>query len=274
MRITTSFRLIAVPLALGALLCSVAPFLFSQSTALTGKQVIDAAIAALGGDEFLHMQNRVASGRVYSFFHDELKGLDLATIYTEYTDPRPAKGLATREREVLGKKQDYSFLFLADQGWDVTFRGARPIPDETWERYARSTENDVLYWLRVRRSEPGTDLDFIGSEVYISRHVEIVEITDAASHTIRVYFDHNSKLPVRQIFSWLDPETRQRNEEIAVYDKYRDIGRGIMWPFSIERERNGYKTYQFFANKVEANKGLPPNIFDLPAGAKMLKKVD
>lgn len=222
----------------------------------------------------MHMQNRVASGRVYSFFHDELKGLDLATIYTEYAESKPQKGLAVREREVLGKKQDYSFLFLADQGWDITFRGARPIPDESWDRYARSTENDILYLLRARQGEPGMDFDFVGSQVYISRHVEIVDITDATSRTIRVYFDHNSRLPMRQIFSWLDPETRQKNEEIAVFDKYRDIGQGIMWPFSIERERNGYKTYQFFANKVEANKGPPPKVFDLPSGAKMLKKVN
>ena len=47
-----------------------------------------------------------------------------------------------------------------------------------------------------------------------------------------------------------------------------------MWPFSIERERNGYKTYQFFANKVEANQTIPPRTFELPSKAKMLKKVD
>ncbi len=107
-----------------------------------GKQVIDSALQALGGSNFLAMQTRTASGRVYSFFHDRLSGLDLATIYTQYLASRPANGLAIEEREVLGKKHDYSYLFLPDQGWDVTYRGARPIPDENWQNYIRSTGNE------------------------------------------------------------------------------------------------------------------------------------
>jgi len=82
-----------------------------------------------------------------------MNGFDVTTIYTEYLDNKPAKGLWVREREVLGKKQDYSYLYLADQGFDVTFRGARPLPDENWDRYARTTKNDILYLLRFRRDD-------------------------------------------------------------------------------------------------------------------------
>jgi hypothetical protein len=239
-----------------------------------GKEVVDAAVQALGADKFLQMQTRVASGRVYSFFHDRMSGLDLATIYTEYLNSKPAKGLAMRERELLGKKRDYSYLFLSDQGWDVTFRGARPIADDVWQQYVRTTENNILYFLRMRNKEPGLQFDYISSEVYVTRHVDIVDITDAQNQTIRVYFDYNSKLPIREVFSWLDPQTKERNEEVTVFDKYRDIGQGIMWPYSIEREKNGYKTYQLFAEKVQANVTVPTNMFELPPAAKMLKKVD
>ncbi len=239
-----------------------------------GKDIVDRAIAGLGGDRFLHMQNHVASGRVYSFFHDQLSGLDVAKIYTEYLPEKPAKGLAVREREVLGKKQDYSFLFLEDQGWDITFRGARPIDDETWDRYSRITENDILYLLRVRYNEPGMQYDYVGSEVILSAHVEIVDITDTKDRTIRVYFDHNTMLPVRETYTWLDPDTKYRNDEVTEFDKYHDAGGGIMWPYSIERERNGYKTYQLFATSVQANQELPAKIFELPPGSKKLKKVN
>ncbi len=245
-----------------------------QSAPNRGKDIVGQAIAALGGDRFLNMRYRLASGRVYSFFHDELSGLDIAKIYTEYLPERPPKGLALREREVLGKKHDYSYLFLPDQGWDITFRGARPIDDERWDRYARSTENDVLYILKVRSKESGMQFDYVGSDAYLSTHVEVVDITDAADRTVRVYFDHNTKLPIRQTFTWMDPETKYRNDEMADYGKYRDIGGGIMWPFTIERQRNGYKSYQLFANTVEAGQVAPPNTFELPAGAKKLKKVN
>lgn len=261
-----SIALLSVALGAAALLTA-------QSDS-KGKQVIDKAIDALGGERFLHMQNRAARGRVYSFFHDQLSGLDVATIYTEYVAPRPAKGIGLREREVLGKKRDYSYLFLPDQGWDVTYRGARPIPDETWERYVRATENDALYILKVRHDEPGLIFDYIGSDVYLSTHVEIVDITDSQSRTVRVYFDHNTMLPTHVSFSWMDAATKEHNDEMIEYDKYRNIGDGVMWPYSIERERNGYKTYQMFATNIEANQQIPANTFELPAGAKVLKKVD
>jgi hypothetical protein len=234
---------------------------------------VDQAVAALGGDRFLHMRYRMSAGRVYAFFRDQMSGLDLATIWTEYLDSPPAKGLAIREREYLGKKQDYSYLFLSDQGWDITFRGARPIPDEDWQRYARSTENDILYMLRARHNEPGMTYDFIRSDVYLSTHIEVVEITDAQGQTVQVFFDHNTKLPIRQTFEWRDPNTRERNQEVTDYSKYRDAG-GVMWPYSIERARNGYKSYQMFANEVKVGEAPPPNAFELPPGTKTLKKID
>jgi len=248
--------------------------LAAQTNANKGKQLCDQSIAALGGERFLHMQNRVESGRVYSFFREQISGLDIAKIYTEYLSDRPAKGLALRQRQVFGKKQDYSVLFLSDQAWDVTFRGARPVSDEKWQRYLRSTENDVLYILRVRYNEPGMQFDYIGTDVYQSTHVEIVDITDAQDRTVRVYFDHNTLLPVHQAFSWIDQETRYHNDEVTEFDKYRDAGGGIMWPYTMQRERNGYKTYQIFSDKVEVNQSLPSKTFELPPGVKVLKRVD
>jgi hypothetical protein len=255
-----------------ALLC--AGILSAQTSRDKGRQLCDQAIAALGGDHFLHMQNRFESGRVYSFFREQLSGLAIAKIYTEYLSEKPAKGLAIRERQAFGKKEDYSVLFLGDQAWDLTFRGARPISEEKWQRYLRTTENDVLYILRVRYNEPGMQFDYIGTDVYHTRHVEIVDITDAHNQTVRVYLDHNTNLPAHQAFSWIDPETRYHNDEVTEFDKYRDITGGIMWPYTIERERNGYKTYQMFAEKVEVNQPLPPKTFELPPGVKVLKKVD
>jgi hypothetical protein len=258
---------------LGVALCC-ATILSAQSSTNKGKQLCDQAIAALGGDRFLQMQNRIESGRVYSFFREQLSGLGIAKIYTEYLNEKPPKGLAIRQRQVFGKKQDYSVLFLSDQAWDITFRGARPIADEKWQRYVRTTENDILYILRVRYNEAGLQFDYIGTDVYQSKHVEIVDITDAQNRTVRVYFDHNTVLPLHETFSWIDPETRYHNDEITEFDKYRDVGGGIMWPYTMERARNGYKTYQIFSERVEVNQPLPPTTFELPPGAKVLKKVD
>ncbi|MBV8828176.1 MAG: hypothetical protein JO108_03000 [Acidobacteriaceae bacterium] len=273
MRITTFNMHCRVSAVLLSVIVSGFPQINAQSADAPdkGKQVVDAAVAALGGERFLDMHTRVASGRIYSFFKDEMSGSDIARTYVEYVDGKP---LGIREREVLGKKQDYSYLFLPDQGWDITFRGARPVEDEAWERYRRSTENDILYILKVRHNEPGFTYDYIANEVHVSTHVEVVDITDSQNRTVRVSFDYNTKLPVRQTFTWLDPDTRYRNEEVTEFDKWRNAGDGVMWPFTIERSRNGYKSYQMFASSVEVNAPIPTNTFELPAGAKVLKKVN
>ena len=238
-----------------------------------GKQVIDQALGALGGDKFLNFHTRTLSGRIYSFFHNELSGFDRARTYTEYLMPPAEGGLGIRERQLLGKKQDYSFLYLPGQAWEITFRGARPVEDAVWDRYRRTTENDIFYILKVRHNEPGMIYDFIGSEVYLSRHVEIVDITDAKRRTVRVYFDHNSHYPIRQSFEWMDDKiSSQRDDEITNFDKFRDIGGGIFWPYTIERTRNGYKVFQVFADSVEANVEPPPRTFELPAGTQILRK--
>jgi hypothetical protein len=266
-------RLSGARVALASLLAS-ACLLIAQSDSDKGKQIVDKAVAALGGDRFLQMRNRVTRGRIYAFFRDRLSGLDVTTTYTEYLPARPASGLGLREREVLGKKQDYSYLFLPNQAFDITYRGARPLPDESWQRYLRITENDILYILKVRHDEPGMLYDYVGSDVYLSTHCEVVDLTDAQSRTVRVFFDHNTLWPIHQSFTWMDPDTKEHNEEVTDFDKYRDIGGGIMWPYTIARERNGYKSYQMFATTIEANQSIQSKLFELPPGAKILKKVD
>src|SRR5438128_9316218 len=113
----------------------------AESNLERGKRVVDAALAALGGKQFLGMQDRVETGRAYSFYREELSGLSIAKIYTRYlTRPEPpvAAFLGVRERESFGKKEDNAVLLTETEGYEVTFRGARPIPAEQYERFRES----------------------------------------------------------------------------------------------------------------------------------------
>src|SRR5947209_17714165 len=90
-----------------------------------GKRVVMEAVNALGGDNFLNMNDRVETGRAYSFYRERLSGLSIATIYTRYLPVKKPGELAVRERQMFGKKQDFGVLLMEDgEGWDVTFRGA------------------------------------------------------------------------------------------------------------------------------------------------------
>ena len=96
----------------------------AQSMEERGRKVIDDAIAALGGEKFLTMQDRIETGRAYSFFHDELSGLSVAKIYTRYIPVPPNRtgiDLGIQERQAFGKNEDYYVLFRQEGAWEVTF---------------------------------------------------------------------------------------------------------------------------------------------------------
>lgn len=246
-----------------------AAFSGAETPAATrGKKVIDAAVAALGGDKFLEMQDRVETGRAYSFYRDDLSGLTIAKIYTRYLTVDPTKSaheLGVRERQSFGKNEDSAIVLREDGGANITYRGPKPIPVEDFERYRETTLHNIFYILRQRLHEPGMDFEFVGSDVVDRVPVDIVDVIDAGNSTVRVYFHQTTKLPVKQSFSRLDPKTKDRDEEVTRFDRYRD-NQGIRWPQQITRERNGEKIYQIFAESVSFNQDLTDDLFTIPAG--------
>ncbi|HLG95696.1 MAG TPA: hypothetical protein VKX49_05225 [Bryobacteraceae bacterium] len=238
-----------------------------------GKKIINDCLQAMGGDRFTGMQNRIESGRAYSFYNQNLSGLSIATIYTRYDSGinDTAHELAQHERENFGKKQDYGVLFGANDAWDITYRGARPLAADTYTRYKETTLRDIFYILRVRLHEPGMIFESRGADVLQNVPVDIVDITDADNRTTTVYIHQITKLPVREVFYRRDPITKDRIEEVTVFTKYREVD-GIQWPFTIERERNGEKIYQMFSDAVEVNNPKATDtLFALPSNIKMLK---
>ncbi len=76
---------------------------------------------------------------------------------------------------------------------------------------------------------------------------------------------------MRQVFFRRDPVTKDRNEEVTHFTKYRDAG-GVQWPFAIERDRNGEKIYEIFSTSVEINdQEGSADLFMLPSTIKLLK---
>ncbi|MGA2602342.1 MAG: hypothetical protein ABSH09_35705, partial [Bryobacteraceae bacterium] len=155
-------------------------------------------------------------------------------------------------------------------GYDVTFRGARPLANDVWDRYRRTTINDIFYILRERLHEPGLIFESRGADVWENAPVEIVDITDAQNNVVTVYFHKTTKVPIREVMVWHEELTKDRNEQVTLYTKFREVD-GVQWPQTVQRNRNGEKVYEMFAETLEINKKLPDAIFDLPAGVKKLK---
>ena len=238
-----------------------------------GKKLVDEALAALGGKNFLAMQDRVETGRAYSFYRERLSGLSIAKIYTRYLPGAPEPGtLDVRERQAFGKDEESAVLFTGGEGYEITFRGARPLPEDVLARYQDTTLHNIFYILRERLGEPGLVAESRGKDIMDNQPVEILDITDTENRMVTVYFNQNTQLPIRQVFFRRNPVTKDRDEEVTLFSKYRDVGGGVMWPFAIQRERNGEKIFQIYSDSVAINKGLRDDLFTLPANMKILGK--
>jgi hypothetical protein len=235
-----------------------------------GKKVVAEALAAMGGDKFLEMKDRVETGRAYSFYRDRLTGLSIAKIYTRYLQTPADNGLVVRERNTFGKDEDYYVLFTDNGGYVVTFRGARPMPTDRYTRWVDAMKRNIFYILKYRLNEPGLIIESQGATVWQNTPVEIVDITDADNNVVTVHFQQSTKLPIRQVSVRRDPKTRERIEDVSMYTKFRDVGGGVQWPYNILTERNGEKVFEIFSDSVEINQGLADNFFTLSGNTKVL----
>jgi hypothetical protein len=146
------------------------------------------------------------------------------------------------------------------------------LPDLTVNQFRLATLHNIFYILRERLGEPGLIIEWRETGFFDNRPVAIVDVTDASNHTETVYFDQGTKFPVRQIYSRKDPVDNSKLEEVTIFDKYRDVGGGVMWPFTVRRERNGEKIFEMYSETVEINKDLAESMFALPPNLKILKK--
>lgn len=237
-----------------------------------GREIVEASLAALGGEKFLAMENRVEKGRLYSFYRERLNGLATATVYTRYKAAGEAGALPVGERQSFGKKEeDYAYLFTDKEGLQITFRGVRPLPAAQFERYTDSTLRNIFYILKYRLNEPGMLFEFKEGEILDNKPVDVVDITDSENRVVTVYFHKRTHLPVRQVFFRRDPDSKRRVEETTIFNKYRDVG-GVMWPWSIVRYRDGSKIFEMYAEEVSINQKLDDGLFSPPSGAKRLKE--
>jgi hypothetical protein len=254
----------------GVLLFGVPAMQAAETHDQRGKRVVYEALDALGGQAFLHMQDRTEGGRAYSFYREQISGLSIATIYTRYLASVPGK-VEQREREAFGKDKSSSTLLTENGAWNITFRGARPLEDKQYEQYLDSTLRNVFYILRQRLNEPGIEFYSQGSDIYENQPVEIVDITDSDGRTVTVYFSQESKLPLKQTFKRRNEDYHDFDQETTIFAKYRDSG-GVKWPWNIRRERNGDKIYEMYSESVEINKDLKDDLFSLPVNSKVLPK--
>lgn len=260
----------------GLTFAAAAGALKAETSADRGKQLVNKTIDGLGGDAFLNMRTRTEMGMVSSFYRDKLTGFSVARVYTKYLLPGEFKPGETQvgevQRQVLGKKQEDTVLFMTTGAYEVTYRGAKPLPDDQVDRFRDNTLHDIFYILRQRLNEPGMSFEASGADVVENQPVETLDIYDSENRHVTVWVNSDTWLPVKQRFYRWDPLINDRHEEVTHYTKYRDVGNRVMWPHEIARDRDTEKLSQLNSERVTINDPLSDSLFQLPGGIKILTK--
>ena len=237
-----------------------------------GLRLVQEAFNAVGGQSFLDIRTQVRSGRAYSFYNRQVRGQASITIYDKFDDMLPDADpgwLPLNRREVYTRKGDYYVLFLNGQGFEVTYRGVVPQPEDYMERYRLASRRDIFYFMRYRMNEPDLYYYYQGTEIVDNVPAEAVDIVDAAGETITLYVRKGDSLPLQQRYLRRDRKTRIPYEEKSVFGRYRPVG-DTMLPWIIRRERDDEKIFELYAQSYEVNRSLTAETFSLPNDLPLL----
>ena len=222
-----------------------------QSSA-KAKQILQQAIAGLGGPAYLNVKDITVEARLGQFDHSgQLRGY--AKILDIAIPPNKDRSENLPKRNIIEVRD-------GDKGWDLDRGG---VSEATITDIATSQEDDkkdIDNLLRHRIHEPGMIFRYAGPDVVDYQESDWVELVDSDNRTFRIAIARSTHLPVRKVVDTRDANTRMRSEEIEYYSNYHPID-GIQSPFQITRERNGIKIYQVFFDKFEYNTGVSDSLF-------------
>jgi hypothetical protein len=226
--------------------------LMPEQSAAKAKDLIQKAVQALGGSEYLAVRDATCSGRIGSFGHSgDLMGYEKFIDYSKLPDKDRSENLP--KRNIIEIKN-------GDKGWVLDRGGVSDADEVSIAEFQEDIKTDIDNVLRDRWKEPGTILRYLGPDVVDLKEADWIEFVDNENRSIRIAFAKATHLPLRKVLVTRDPSTRMRSETIEYYSNYHPIG-GVIQPFQVTRERNGQKIYQAFIEECKFNTNPSDSLF-------------
>jgi hypothetical protein len=229
------------------------------ANARKARALLELAIEALGGQAFLNVHDISEQGRSYSFFHGRPNSNGvLFWRFVQYPD---------KERIEVTPERDVAYLYTGNKGYELTYKGPRPVETKDLEDYLRrrkfSLETLLKYWV----NDSSVALFYDGNALAGNVAAEQVTLINAKDEAVDLFLDLDTHLPLKKSYSWRDPVDRQRDVEEELYDNYRVV-QGVNTPYGFTRFFNGDMQSERFVHEVHYNQGLDQAMFDPNSGYK------
>ena len=235
----------------------------AAKNAQQARAALDAMVQALGGQAWLDMKNQVREGFIGAFYH----GMPDpgTTEYFEYHQ------WPDHDRMELTKHRDVVEFYVGRDGWEVTYRGKKPMDKELLDDFLRRRDHSIETAVKVWLKDPNTILVYEGQHL-AERHLAVqVTLISAENEAITILMDAQTHLPLRRVFQWRDPLYKDKNSDAEEYDNYRTVD-GFPTPFSITRFKNEDMDRQYYVRKVSFNQQLPADFWDVDTADRRIRK--
>lgn len=234
----------------------------AAKNAAQARAALEAMVKALGGNAWLNMQNQMLEGQVAAFFQgDPDPGTTLLYQYHEWPD---------KDRIVVTKHKDVDEMFVGRQGWEITYRGKKAIPQDQVDDFLRRRDHSIETAIKVWLKNPNTILVYEGQHLAERHLAEQVTLISPQNEAITILMDAQTHLPLQRMFQWRDPTYHDKNTDVEEYDDYHLVD-GIQTPYTISRQENGQPVRQFYVTKVAYNQKLPPDFWNVDQVAQHTK---
>jgi hypothetical protein len=235
----------------------------AASNADQARAALNTMIQALGGQAWLDQKNKEVEGHIAAFFHGTP---DLGTTETFEFHQWP-----DHDRIEVTKHRDVVDLIVASQGWEVTYRGKKPMEKDILDDFLRRRDHSIEMAVKVWMKEPNTILIYEGQRMAERHLAQQVTLISPQNESITILIDAQTHLPLRREFQWRDPDYHDKNTDAEEYDDYHTID-GFPTPFTISRFKNDEQVRQYYVTKVIYNQNLPADFWDADAATRKIAK--
>lgn len=224
-----------------------------QQNAHQARELLNQAIQALGGQAYLSVHDLQEQGRVYSFYHGRPSSNGVFFWrFVEFPD---------KERIELTPQRDIAYIYIGNKGYEITYKGARPVEQKDLDDYLRRKRFSLETVLRTWINDPKVALFFEGAALAGNLAAQKVTLINSKDEAVSIYFDIDTHLPIQKSYSWRDPVDREKNVEEETYNGYRLV-QGIMTPFGFTRYFNGDMQTERFITSASYSETLDEAMFD------------
>ena len=242
---------------------SQAPDDAAAKNARQARQALDLMVQALGGQAWLDIKNFMRQGRVAAFYQGNPElGTEETFEFHQWPD---------RDRVEVTKHRDVVEFFLGRQGWEVTYRGKKPLDKDIVDDFLRRRDHSIETAVKVWLKDPNTILIYEGQRMAERHLAEQVTLISPQNEAVTVLMDVQTHLPLQRIFQWRDPVYHDKNTDTEEYDDYHTID-GLPTPFTITRLKNGDTVRQYYVTHMTYNQNLTADFWDPDAEAQKVKR--